>query len=212
MNKKAKVGIGVILIIGLIVFFLFVSKDKVDETQQELGGVEIYFTDVPSDEVDAVDLVIERIELVGDKGTITMAVQTQVRLKEALIQKVAGDTIPEDNYRVVRVYLPSVAMVAMKNGQSEQITVTNRVISLTIDRQVADGQILTLIIDIPLEDSIEEENGDLVFGPQNTRLELNVRQQIGLRISEQVRSRINERVQLPIGEIPNPADIHAKFR
>ena len=174
------------------------SSPTIGSTAETLAsGVEVYFTDAPFEEIESLDVIIEKIELSGQKGIRTiLATQTQLRLRERLVQKVAGVMIPKDTYQYINIYFKNTATSTMNDGSTKQIKVKNQILSIDINQQVNDDEIISLVVDIPLVSSINQEGADLVFEPKQVVFESKIKKQIRSQIQEQVRQKLNERIQL----------------
>jgi len=196
-NEGIAIGAILLIVVGTI-FFINKGTSEPPSTSQsgDTSGIEIFITDAPSDNLQHLDMIIEKIELVGQVQTRTiLSSQSQLRLKEMLVQKVVGDLIPKDQYRYMNVYFKNIATATMNDGTTKQIQVRNQVMKVDINKGVLDDEILTLMIDIPLSDSIEMEGSEYVFEAKQVKLQSQKRTQAREQIKSQVRENINQRIQ-----------------
>jgi len=201
MNKKANSSLLIFLLIGGLVFFIIQgnssdSNNTPSQTVDMASGIEVYITDAPGD-VEYMDVNINKIDLIGKAGTRTiLSSMTQVRLQEKLVQKVAGELIPKGEYTQLKIYFNNAATARLKDGSSKQVETKDGVIVMNINKEVSDDEIITLVVDVPLADSLTEEGEELIFEPKNMMIQSQVRTQERTQLTAQLKEKINVREQI----------------
>ena len=160
MRRVRLTGFALLFLSSLVLLGATLAACDSSDSENETSRFRLLLTDAPIEDIVEANVVIERVELRGDDGTLVLADTPQpfdlLTLQDGVTATLVDFDVPDGTYREVRLFVDEEAHVVFDDGTEERLKVpggTSSGLKIKLGHLVIDEDIVEVTLDFDVRDS-----------------------------------------------------------